>query len=188
MLKRLLRGFLFGITTYGFWASGGWGIGPDIMPDLHPLIIETQRNAPAAPPPARLFVSVEGRYAIQQGWLAGEGYEENKIATHGEAVAMVMGITGLGTEDAQRRGIIALDPDGFFDAERELSQLDFALYLNHAFHMERMPSMDINDFINYGILEPDANGNIDPERTVTLGEMARAAYRLRGRCVPVAHD
>jgi len=116
-----------------------------ILPAAHPLVTEPEREAPPEPPPARLFVSAEGRYAIQQGWLTGEEYEENKIVTHGEAVTMLMHIAGL-------------------DPTRPLTRQDLLTYLSFIFP----------DLPEAGILD----GVADQE--ITLAEMARAAYRLRG--------
>jgi hypothetical protein len=51
-----------------------------------------------------------------------------------------------------------------------LTRQEFMHYLAIAFH--NLP--------DEGILDPDANGDFNPEREVTWVEMARAAYRLRG--------
>jgi hypothetical protein len=183
-MKKLIQSLAFAITTYGFWASGGWGVAPDTVlwnmyaqsaiaaysdnkdesesDNRHPLLIEDKREAPVPPPPARLFVSAEGRYAIQQGWLTGAEYTENKIATHGEAVAMIMQIASLYPED-----ILCF---GEYDPEQPLTQKDFAQFLTVIFC----------DLLVEGILEPDASGGFDSNRVITLAEMARTAYRLRG--------
>jgi hypothetical protein len=165
-MQRLIQGLILAITSYGYWASGGWGVGPYEV--THPLVIEEKREAPAHPPPARLFVSAEGRYAIQQGWLAGADYVENKIATHGEAVAMIMQIASLDWETISIYDIIAGSDDEFFDPDRPLTRRDFITYLNLVFY--NLPEE--------GILDADAE--IGFEREITLAEMARAAYRLRG--------
>jgi len=161
------------IVSYGYWASSGWGTESFMAASFedeikHPFYTEEKREAPEPPPPARLFVSVEGRYAIQQGWLAGADYVENKIATHGEAVAMIMQIAALDWDTVSFYGIL-IDNENF-DPEQPLTRRDFLLYLNYVFH--NLP--------DEGILEPDADGGFDPEKEMTLAEMAKAAYRLRG--------
>ncbi|MCL2204734.1 MAG: hypothetical protein FWB88_12435 [Defluviitaleaceae bacterium] len=182
-MRQIIQNLLWAIATYGIWAYGGLGVGADTVlwnmyahkaiaaysdeemkkdSPAHPLVIEAKREAPAHPPPARLFVSAEGRYAIQQGWIAGADYQENKIATHGEAVAMIMQIASLYPED-----IIYF---GEFNPELPLTRQDFTQYLRVVFH----------DLPEQGILDADANGDSDPQREVTLVEMVRAAYRLRG--------
>lgn len=200
-MKKILQSLAFAITTYGFWSSCGWGVGPDIIlwnmyaqsvitapknitaynepitpqestittynqPETNPLLIEEKRETPAQPPPARLFVSAEGRYAIQQGWLTGADYAENKTATHGDAVAMVLQITSLDLETAMFYGF---DAAGFNeDPEKPLTQQDFINYLGFIFY----------DLPDEGIFE--SHNDATPEREITLIEMARAAYRLRG--------
>jgi len=137
-----------------------------IASSRHPLFTEEEREAPPPPPPARLFVSAEGRYAIQQGWLAGADYVENKIATHGEEVAMIMQIAALDWETVSFYGILTENEN--FDPEQPLTRHDFLLYLSYVFH----------DLPEEGILDPDTDNS--PEKEMTLVEMARAAYRLRG--------
>jgi len=120
-----------------------------------PLVIEPEREPPSEPPPARLFISNEARYAIRRGWLAGDGYDENKIATHLEAVTMLMYMAGT-------------------DPEMPLTRQDFLNYLGYLY--PHLP----DDGMFEGVLTMHGTGDFEPERPVTLAEMARVAYRLRG--------
>jgi hypothetical protein len=133
----------------------------------HPFYIENEREVPPMPPPARLFVSAEGRYAIQQGWLTGADYQENKIATHGEAVAMILYIAAL-QEDSEAYGIITFTDNDSYNPESVLTRRDFARYLGRVFYL---PDGEIAEMVI---------GNSDPDGNVTHGEMARVAYCLRG--------
>ena len=156
----------FAASTYVFTGSY---ITPPIAPTtvlwqsyaqetIAPLVNEPTRETPPTPPPARLFVSAEGRYAIQKGWLAGADYQENKIATHGEAVAMLMQMAAL-NEDV----VVYF---GNFNPDALLTHQDFMYYLHLVFHNVAIE----------GALDPYAH----PEDEVTWVEMARTAYRLRG--------
>jgi hypothetical protein len=121
---------------------------------------------------------------------------------------MIMQIAALQTGEtsgpdihaALRYGIISLKPNEEFDAESPLTRRDFALYLSRVFHLpeegrrqyrpqdlctgetadDEEAYAAIHKFVGHGILDLDANGNFNPKREITLGEMARAAYRLRG--------
>jgi len=121
----------------------------------HPLVTEPEREPPSDPPPVRLFISNEARYAIRRGWLTGDDYDETKIATHREAVAMLMYMSGL-------------DPD------TPLTRQDFLQYLGYLY--PHLPEEGMFE----GVLTLHGTGDFEPEREVTLAEMARVAYRLRG--------
>ncbi|MCL2187711.1 MAG: hypothetical protein FWC16_01600 [Defluviitaleaceae bacterium] len=173
-MRRIIQAIaaVFATSTYALSGGGAINIAPatplwtayaeTAAENAQPLAQEAKREAPPTPPPARLFVSAEGRYAIQQGWLAGADYQENKIATHGEAVAMIMQIASLYNED--------ITFFGEFDADTPLTREAFTHYLRLVFH--NLPEE--------GVLDLDANGEFNPEKEVTWVEMARAAYRLRG--------
>ncbi|MCL2365266.1 MAG: hypothetical protein FWC71_11480 [Defluviitaleaceae bacterium] len=128
-----------------------------MMLAAHPLVAEPEREPPTEPPPARLFISNEARYAIQRGWLAGDDYDETKIATHLEAITMLMYMAGL-------------EPD------TPLTRQDFVTYLGYLF--PHLPDEDM--FEGVLTLHATSGSGLEPERPVTLAEMARVAYRLRG--------
>jgi len=169
-MKTFFQNLAMVVATYGIF--GGWSFAPDtvlwtayaqaVYAEANTLYPEAQREAPKPAPPARLFVSAEGRYAIKQGWLAGAGYEENKTATHGEAIQMIMQLTAMVPED-----VVFF---GDFDPEEPLDRGAFLSYLGIAFY--NLP--------DEGILDMDISDVFDLEKPVTFGEMARAAYRLRG--------
>jgi len=126
-----------------------------VMLAAHPLVAEPERQPPSEPPPARLFISNEARYVIQRGWLAGDDYDETKIATHLEAVTMLMYMSGM-------------------DPETPLTRQDFLNYLGQLY--PHLPE----DGMFEGVLTMHGTGDFEPDRPVTLAEMARVAYRLRG--------
>jgi len=121
----------------------------------HPLVNEPEREPPTEPPPARMFISNEARYAIQRGWLTGDEYNDNKVATHLEAVTMLMYMAGM-------------------DPETPLTRQGFLHYLGYLY--PHLPDEGMFD----GVLSLHATGDLEPDRPVTLADMARVAYRLRG--------
>lgn len=176
----------------------------------------TSATMPAMPVP--VVLSDEARLAISRGWLSNNSFDENRFATHGDAVTMIMKMAALLPDSytidhftdtvnhpdgayirkAREYGIATGEIDGCFYPDRPLSRQDFVLYLDRVFNLPDTVNFEsgmakdlqrenngdryfaVQKFLAHGIVETDAAGNFYPYRTVTMGELARAAFKLDG--------